>query len=311
MKKSLLIAPALGVLVLAAAGSVGGTVAWFSANSTWTMDANNFAITKLDGNLEAEITEGTGTKKKADADVIYVAEDAANDSPNELTHASYDYASDKVFVSTGGTSYAVKTELLAKAKKDTVQPHNVYYAVTWTVTFHYTFPADTTPVNLYFDITDGTGSSATANTTPSGTLQTHKGFRLGIIGKEPTSGHGTTNKRVWAPLEDDADEAKKYVSWSTDKGVAANYTAESKVLITGHAANYGTGATDYNKTDVAQCLGQFTAIGANKKSDLEFKFIAWFEGEDKNIVDEAQLNSVKASLKFYTRQNNPQPVVQP
>ena len=71
MKKSLLIAPALGVLVLAAAGSVGGTVAWFTANTEWTMTAQTFAITKLDGSLSATLTADIGTYKTAYAAMVH------------------------------------------------------------------------------------------------------------------------------------------------------------------------------------------------------------------------------------------------
>ena len=309
MKKSLLIAPALGVLVLAAAGSVGGTVAWFSSNNVWDMTASNFAITKLDGNLEAEITEGTGTKKAATGNIIHVAENNDGSSPNLLTPGSFDYASGLAFVKSG-SNFIEKTEgatgtgdWLAKTK-GTNQANNVFYAVSWTVAFKYTFPADTSAVNLYFNIDSSNGSVADA-TGETKTHMTKKGFRLAMVGSTPATGEGATYNRVWAPLADSAD-APNYIqddSENDGKGKKATYpaspsTAETKILITGNAAKPADGTATTN--NLAHCIGQFNATAANATSTLTYKFVAWFEGEDANVVDDASLDSISASLKFYT-----------
>ena len=55
MKKSKIIVPALGILLLSAAASVSGTVAWFTANRTFEMDAGNFSvISGQDGSFTPE-----------------------------------------------------------------------------------------------------------------------------------------------------------------------------------------------------------------------------------------------------------------
>ena len=66
MKKTKIIIPALGLLVLSTAASVTGTVAWFSANATVT--ASSLSVTaRVDANLfikdgiESDITAVTGT----------------------------------------------------------------------------------------------------------------------------------------------------------------------------------------------------------------------------------------------------------
>ena len=305
MKKSLLVAPALGVLVLAAAGSVGGTVAWFSSNTAWDMQASTFAITKLDGVLSAVITAGTGTAKTSDK-VITVEDDAH--VANLLTHGSYDYATAGVFVKSGDDAYAKKTNWLAKAKAAPAQANNVYYAVSWTVAFTYAFPSDTTKVNLYFDYSASNGSSVT-NTPGAGSeaKHTYKGFRLGMIGQ--SSAGGTTYKRVWIPSAD-AGDIPNYVKQSTtdeNAGVAATYptpTSDPTTMVV-ISANQDDIAEDQKGSKAsAYCLGQFVTDAANKPQTLTYTFVAWFEGEDSNVVDASTLDTVSASLKFYTRQSN-------
>lgn len=65
MKKSRIIAPALGVLVLSTAASITGTVAWFTANSSVTVTGMNFTTQVSSNLLIASGTAGTGTAGEA------------------------------------------------------------------------------------------------------------------------------------------------------------------------------------------------------------------------------------------------------
>lgn len=321
MKKSLLIAPALGVLVLAAAGSVGGTVAWFSSNTAWDNKAGEFAITKLDGNLTAAVSSGVGTKvSTANAKNIVVAEEGANTNKNKLTHGSYDYK--------GGKAYVLQTEahddipaVFAKkeeadalstgwkaAEKDTVQPikkaNNVYYAVSWQVAFTYAFPADKTAVNLYFDFNSTDGSKAAKDEEDHSTKehQTYKGFRVAIVG-QAAGDNGATYKRVWAPNQTTLAQAQKYVAGEGNDLVGARALYSTDDLIYTATTKINEGQKGANERP--DCIGQFTTDTENASKTLTFKFVAWFEGEDENVVDDAELQTIpNVSLKFYTRQDD-------
>lgn len=319
MKKSLLIAPALGVLVLAAAGSVGGTVAWFSSNTAWENEAGQFAITKLDGNLTAAVTSGVGTQiSSANANNIIVAEEAAGTHLNKLTHGSYDYK--------GGNAYVLQTEahdetpaVFAKkaeadalstgwkaAARDTEAPiakaNNVYYAVSWQVAFTYAFPADKTAVNLYFDFSAG-GSTATVSGSSEKAHRTHKGFRVAMVGQD-AGANGTAYKRVWAPNQTTLAQAQKYVAGDAGHdlaGVRANYSSDDLIYTATTKINEGQKGAN----ERPDCIGQFTTDTENASKTLTFKFVAWFEGEDENVVDDAELETIPTvALKFYTRQDD-------
>ena len=58
MKKTKVIIPALGILLLSTAASVTGTVAWFSANSS--VDATGMKVTALSSNLFLQIANSDG-----------------------------------------------------------------------------------------------------------------------------------------------------------------------------------------------------------------------------------------------------------
>lgn len=159
-KKSLLVAPALGVLLLAAAGSVGGTVAWFSSVSSVQANVTSFKAYAIDGNLSVTggyvgNSAGYGISSVDNATSI---PEITMDSGNRMTHASYDHINDMLFTrsSEGDNGTRDVTEAgnwIAKANYDGTgvgQGHNVYWAVKWTLTFTYSWASEDA-VNLYFD----------------------------------------------------------------------------------------------------------------------------------------------------------------
>lgn len=87
-KKSLLVVPALGVLMLAAAGSVGGTVAWFSSVNTFQTDISSFAVGRLSGDLQ--VTMGADRGTALSGNVISV-ETGAGQGDVKLTHGSFNH----------------------------------------------------------------------------------------------------------------------------------------------------------------------------------------------------------------------------
>ena len=158
-KKSLLVVPALGVLLLAAAGSVGGTVAWFSSVSSINTEISSFQATRLDGNLSvvfgADANRGTELINDSDA-----SEGVQIISGSKMTHASFDH------VVSGGKLSTVSSETASKLREVATLnsvgaewkaktglgggTYDVYWAVYWTMTFSYNFALEA-KADLFLD----------------------------------------------------------------------------------------------------------------------------------------------------------------
>ena len=315
MKKSLLIAPALGVLVLAAAGSVGGTVAWFTANTEWTMTAQTFAITKLDGSLSATLTADIGTYKTADNAVQVKTKTSLPEAEeetfreNKLTHGAIDVKTGNLYVK-NGDDYVKKgdtsaaTGWIGRPYSAGQVANDTYYAVTWKVTFSYKFESDITDINLYFD-----KANSTATRSGSGDVGhfAHKGFRIGMIGSAANDSGAGSYTRVWAPFSTEQNHVEKKAAANDGEAVS---TYSGRTFIGSDFTASAIGQDEKGSNEVGDCIGQFHAAAVGDSINLAYTFAAWFEGEDSNVVDDAALEAVTCGLKFYTRQDNglnPQP----
>lgn len=316
MKKSKIIIPALGMLLLSTAASVTGTVAWFTSMQTGSAQITSFAVTKTGGTLETELVVGNGTELNGSATngsiVLKGAGTTTVDTDDAiLTHGSYDHTTDSVWKPndtldtftqatrpTSGTGYQWTVDGTSSAEGF------IYYAVSWTINFKYTFSADTRDVYLFFD--GSVGSAATSTFTPlkadgsavgsSGHL-TYKGFRLAMVGNA---------KVIWAPGTNvTADE--KYQSGATATSTTAygthnSYVSTGSLIDSDGYANIKSGTLS-NPTQRADYIGTFDYDNAdsNKVVTLPVVCVAWFEGNDQNVVDDAELDKVSAALGFYTR----------
>ncbi len=319
MKKSKIIIPALGMLLLSTAASVTGTVAWFTSMQTGSAEITSFAVTKTGGTLQTELVVGNGTELNGSATEGSIVlkgtstTDVATDDAI-LTHGSYDHTSDSIWKPndaldtftqaarpTSGTGYQWTVDGTSTAAG------NIYYAVSWTINFNYTFSADTRNVYLFFDGSVGSGSSSTftytkadgtAVATGNDVLNTYKGFRLAMVG---------TKKVIWAPgTSTVADE--QYQSGSTKSSVTAygthnTYVSTGSLIDAAGYANAKSGTLN-TPTERADYLGTFQYSNANsttKVCTLTVVCVAWYEGNDSNVVDTAELDKVSAALGFYTR----------
>ena len=304
MKKSRIIIPALGMLLLSTAASVSGTVAWFTSMQTGTADITSFAVTKTGGNLSVVQSVGAGTALSGSA--ITLATDV------KLTHGSYDHTADKAYypndIATSCTG--VDRPTAAGNYTNWALPgtdNKIYFAVSWTITFTYEWGGSSNPVNLYFDGTSGTGatSSFTPQTAAGGTaaasgLATYHGFRLAMVG---------TKKVIWAPGTDVvADEMYQNGTAITAQGAYASsgstsapntYVASGSIIDADGLAADKTSATP--STERADYIGTFTRSGTEASTNLAVTCVAWYEGNDQNVVDGAELDKVTATLGFYTR----------
>ena len=196
MKKSKIIVPALGILLLSTAASISGTVAWFTASRTFATTVSEFGVGSIDGELKAVVAGVIGTKQKgtssaADKATILFANTSGVETL--LTDASYDSSDALVYtdnaivtedeavdggagfnessfvkVGAAGASQGTRTDanLLAGNKES----KNYYFAVEWTITLTYEGSATTDNVHILFDSLNSsiTASGGTNNAVGNG-----------------------------------------------------------------------------------------------------------------------------------------------
>ncbi len=328
IKKSLLVAPALAVLLLAAAGSVGGTVAWFSSVSTFNTNVSTFGVGRLEGNLDCVVGAGIGTKSAGTNEVELGATESSTDYSVTLTHASFNHivsnseptqvptlwTIDSATATKTNTTHKIVSTLAAatsdhsKWKANDLGNVRYMYAVTWTMSFTYTFAADTDAQDLYLSSASDIKLSLNGeNQAETPDIQDKKstkyGFRVAFIANGNST--GTVSPLIWAPFytasrtgtDTVTENSFKYVTGTASTDTAP-YTADE--LLIGEE-DLGTVSSPKNdQTKKQGYLGTFTGGSANTGKTLNYTCVAWFEGEDPNIVDGATMQKIAGSFSFYT-----------
>ena len=300
MKKSKIIVPALGIILLSTVASVTGTVAWFTANTKFTTEVSQFEVARLQGDLTCDITNVVGTTITADKKINLVTD---TDYKSQFTDASVDVSAattafwtkadrtqnnDTGFRTTAEDATASGLEgadATYTGVKDTTNKIKYYYYVAWNMTFHYQFPNNPTKTNELFLNVSGASGDTSLITAVSGTIQDKdaaKGLRLAFV--------NGANKIVWA---DNSTVATHVASATT----TAEYTAS------GSGVNFISGHNTALYSDSTK-LGEFALPSAGQSStDVTINCFAWFEGSDKtNIANDTNFTAIKAALHFVTRQ---------
>ena len=295
-KSKFVILPALATLVLTGVASVTGTVAWFTASRAVSATASNFEAKNLSGNFKIQASNGVGTtatkKKGVDASSVTVNENTL------MADASYDINNDVLYTkvlgevnnSTQVTGYRTvgetgkydsldSTNLKAGSYTDQSATKVVYYALTWSYTFNYTFTDTTKTMDLFLD----SAGSSFKNGNNEDLTGSGKGFRIGFIG---------TNKTILS-----ADAETKHVISTT--ATSDDYSKEGVKYLTAGAVNEKALDNGSNNTSRPDYLGTFTPGTA---TSITLKVIAWFEGADSNVVNEKDLEAVKGGFGFYVRE---------
>ena len=292
MKKSKIIIPALGMLILSTAASVTGTVAWFTTVSSATANITSFAVRKLGGDLSYVVAAGTGTEKVDSSDTSSITLTGTNPA---MCDASFNHSTKHPWKanSTASAFTEITTENVANWGVTSASPAQVtYYAVSWSYTFTYTFGGDSTAMNLYFDSAASTVTpTQTQAAAGSQTEQTYKGFRIAFICDS------SSRAVVWAKHQSSAN--CHYVTAANNQAGAysnVNSTSAAGDLI--DSTNM-TAISENSTGTVARAdyLGQFTTAA----NTLTIKCVAWFEGTDPNVINGSEMDSVAAALTFYTR----------
>lgn len=290
MKKSKIIIPALGMLLVSTGASISGTVAWFTANRSFEMEASTFGITKLDGNLDCTLATGIGTSA-----VDNVATPHTVTVNGLMTDASVN-SSGQIWTNDGDVQdkfYQITTLAAATSGNllagQTSTPENVWWAVTWTMTFKYTYSGSTTTQDLFFNPKTSTITGTQRVTGDSN--ETHKAFRIGFF-------VGGTNKIIWANKQTSANCLS--VTSTTGTAATGNLLASNTSGYNNTDA-YAAAIDGGANTTRPDYLGTIPYSATPAECILAVTAVAWFEGTDPTVVNTARLDDVTASLQFYTR----------
>ena len=322
-KKSAVVIPALARIAVTAAASVSGTVAWFTANRSVTVNASNFTAQSQNGNLTISLvdnsllgvtkdTTDTTDSKSVNRAADSVLTDASFDLENLYTKERDDGGNVTGFKNLG----VIKVDNSDKSGKvfnsnwsaNAGSGVTLYYAVSWTWNFTYTFTSDTTDMALYFDLgessfafTEQKVSNQTVDMNGSHqdsyTADVSKGFRLAMVSNAANEPHNI----VWAP---EGANVKSHVNGTAKENTPAFSDSEF------HADLDTTGykkAKDVLKDTDNQISAQnnsYCYLGRLTKAANNFDVVctAWFEGTDEiNVINTAQNVAVSATQKFYVR----------
>lgn len=295
MKKSKIIIPALAMIAFSVAASITGTVAWFTATRTATINAGTYAVVKTTSDLSVTLSNGIGTT--ASSNTVTVA--------GELTDGSFDHTAGNIYTP-NEEGKAIKSEIaLASANatnmKRGTDPSNsktIYTVCTFGIAFKMTWSGSSNDVGLYLDATKSV--FATEGTS------TAKGFRMAFY---PASGQTTTAAKVFADLQTSAnckyinDDEADIATGPSYGGVAY---ASADLIHSGYSDALPASPATTDKNSRPDCLGYFAYSSATipqgqsaKELTLNFTAVCWYEGTDPNITSNAtNFESVVATLYF-------------
>lgn len=307
MNKSKILIPAFAVLALSVGASVTGTVAWFTADRT-AQFGTSFSVADIDGNLtvaleandragtkientniavDGKLTHGSyNAKGNTSEGRLYVA-NISNDPDTNTAHV--DSYTDLGSVPEKSGNVENPTSSAWQAGVDTKDGNKkVWYGVSFKATFTLGESGYKGKNFLFVDFKKCTASETTAE-------DANKGFTVAITGFSDR-----TN-----PIVIGADANKKHVT-GTDAKNTADYTD----------VEYHTFGQDVEKAQDEQStaalkslpgyIGEFPTAEGDTKNKIAVTFIAWFEGENSNVVSGkgTDLKAIAANFAFYARRSN-------
>lgn len=326
MKKSKVLIPAMALLLFSTAASITGTVAWFTSTRTFETAIGNFQLAQLDGNLDCTMTPVFGVQRRSEtpSDPGYNAlevkgnfllvDASFNHSPSSLM--AYRKSRDAVEPeSTPTAGYYEERGALgtyAVAAKEATEGNWVYRKISsgepsvtrtycigfvWTLQFSYVFNTESANVGVFLDTAKSAVTLGDLITADTGTgKDSSKGFRIAFL-EEGASGTQT----VYAPLADGAVTGLKYVTGTASNGTSF-YTATNclKHNQSGeNASSISDGVTDGSK--VSQICKITPPASGNDPRTKTVTCVAWYEGEDPNVVNGTAFYAPSIKLSFFSR----------
>ena len=311
MKKSKIIVPALGILLLSTAASISGTVAWFTATRTFSTHVSSFGVGSVDGNLSATCVGVLGTEAMTTTVTNDTIKFAVGSTESILADASYVnsttaserllYIDDAVVSEEGHGVNETKFSSLglrtagtpagAAWKAGTQDSKDYYYAVVWQIQLTYNYGAIDKDTHIFFDdsLIDGK-EQITATAAASGKTSIESGIRFCFEEKG----------LVYAPCFDATANTAGVKHVATTTTVAA--TADANLIKKGDTRL--TKAED--NINKATAAGNKAYLGTVTKSapTLTVTVVSWLDGLDANVKSGDLYDlTVKFSgkLNFYCR----------
>ncbi len=295
MKKSKILVPALGILVLSTAAAVSGTVAWFAATRTATVGVKNNTIVNPEGALKVVATAGhCTTVASGDETNVSISEGV------KLRDASVDITAAKngtspvhpsVYRAKVDESGAVtKFELLTSYTDAYNTTDKVYYCATFALTFTLD-GSNTSEFDVFFDASKSTYTIDTS--AESGVRQDaiHNSYRLAM--------YTDAEQLVWAP-KSSTPAAVPFTNGLTSTSLGSyNCTFPATTVTSLSYASHTEAAAS------AGYLGQLIGKDANVESALKqlvVNCVIWFDGNDPQCIADnliaGAISQATASLSF-------------
>lgn len=287
MKKSRIILPAVALLTISTVAAASSTVAWFSATREITINTNEVGVYNPESNLEIVLTGVTeaGSKVKDNEPRII-------DLPSYLRDGSVDLNSGKVYKKdlVATDTYNEVTGFTSEKALINDQETVIYRATSWKMTFSM---KDATPDSyaIFLNISDLATSFTHKAVSEKDEHNVYKSLRLGL---KYDGGFV-----VVAPFYDATDNSLAYVNGTSSTGTYDKAIIKSSTKIGTSEITTDTLNSDGYK-DTNAYVG---TIAGGKDKSLDVTAYLWFEGMDKNCVNEAEsvLNTkVNAALSFYS-----------
>lgn len=305
MKKSKIIVPALGLLLLSTAASVSGTVAWFSANNAVTVTgmvvrtkvSDNILIS-ADNVLENFTTSLTQSRTGAvlepastiDGEHFYYTTNAtASGDAKQDVYVAYSEATPGTYAAAGKTAYDAAFNTAYGQTEVTVTTGAITSADTRYAYIDYSFylqatntaaaakNLNMTKCNLLYD-SNGSGSWA---------VVTEKAWRVSMFAAASSYTEGTTITEV------------------TDAACAVAANEKTKLALTGAA--YFTSGKAVSSTSALDSVAHLNAnstvaeIASGATGYYKVVVRLWLEGEDNtcnNATFASLVNTYKLDLAF-------------
>lgn len=315
IKKAAVLVPAFATVVLATVGSVTGTMAWFTASRSAVTQASVFESKALSDSLAIGATANNGVSVAAATDTTPTTVTASG----KLTNASYDqvhgnlstvtYENKKTINDQGTTtdakkSYSGLTNLLGFDKaggeyNNWTAGNSLYYAVSWTYTFTYTFNGRSTDQVLLLD----RGGSVFADGTTNGA--TFEGFRMSIDttgdndGKLILAPDGADTSYVVVGSATPSENTAITTTTTTNDTLSPLGTAPIQTIHNGSTYNDNLTIDEYKEKP--EYVGTFPKPAEDGAVSFTANVVVWFEGTDKTVIDTTLHSKVTAGLMFYVR----------
>ncbi len=332
-KSKFVILPALATLVLTGVASVTGTVAWFTANRAATVTASQFTATAMNSNMTVTMTAITGTTSASST-----TNSGSISVDGTLTHGSFDadgMTNKGLYTALTSDSYVTGYQNVGNFnngtavdtwKAGTVETKNVWYAVSWKMTFKVTLSSDSERVAVLFN---------PATSSYSRKDKAHAGFKtamftddqLVVFGNDSVKTHvkaaGNGTESFTNTKDTDLKDGKEYYTQNEDKTSYSIVASPSKEGITSYFEktydkseleesfkdkNYLQTNLSYSpladKATTLKSANEYlgTIDSTNKNDGLSVYCVAWYEGTDAAVVNENVISEpMTATFNFYCR----------